>query len=58
MSEYVEDDRIPIQEIIDKITPQNLVKAESMKTVDFNPTPVTHKPPDISSQVFKKRLTF
>jgi hypothetical protein len=58
MSEYVEDDRIPIQEIINKITPQDLVKAESKKTVDFKPVHEITKPPDIGSKILMKRLTF
>jgi hypothetical protein len=31
--EFVEEDRVPIQDIIDKITPQDLVKAEEKRTI-------------------------
>jgi hypothetical protein len=58
MSEYVEEDRIPIKEIIEKINPRDLLKAESKKTIDFNSTPISPKLTDISSRGFKKRSTF
>jgi hypothetical protein len=56
--EFVEDDRIPTKEIIEKITPKDLIKSDEKKTVVFNPIHYTPKPPDIRSRVFKKKLTF
>jgi hypothetical protein len=56
--EYVEDDRIPIENIIEKITPKDLVKSEEKKTVTFTPINYTPKPPDLRIRTFKKKLTF
>jgi hypothetical protein len=56
--EFVEDDRIPRKEIIEKITLKDLIKSDEKKTVVFNPIHYTPKPPDIRSRIFKKKLTF
>jgi hypothetical protein len=56
--EYVEDDRIPIENIIEKITPKDLVKSEEKKTVTFTPINYTPKPLDSRIRSFKKKLTF
>jgi hypothetical protein len=56
--EFVEDNGVPIQDIIDKMTPQDLVKAEEKRTISFNTTSYTSKSPDLRSRILKKKLTF
>jgi hypothetical protein len=56
--EYVEDDRIPIENIIEKITPKDLVKSEEKKTVTFTSINYIPKPLDSRIRAFKKKLTF
>jgi hypothetical protein len=56
--DFVEDDRIPVQEIIDKIIPPEIPKTEERKTLSLNSVPYQIKPPDPRSNIFKKKLTF
>jgi hypothetical protein len=56
--DFVDDDRIPIQDIIDKIAPPEIVKSEERKVISFNPTGYQIKSPDLTSRIFKKKLTF
>jgi hypothetical protein len=56
--EYVEDDRIPIENMIEKITPKDLIKSEEKKTVTFTPINYTLKSPDLRLRIFKKKLAF
>jgi hypothetical protein len=58
--DYVDDDRVPITEILEKFKPEDLVHTDERKTIHFDsPLPISKTTdPQIIIHNHKKRLTF